>query len=93
MVVSGVVDMWGPDMCHLLLKSKLQISHKFPINVPHGRCTLNKDDQIRLLVTLFTVRSVLADDTKVHPNMIQNACCLRSELQKQTCILSLICIA
>ena len=54
------------------------------------RCTLNKDDQIRLLVTLFTVPSVLAADTKVHSNMIQNACCLRSELQKQTCMLSLI---
>ena len=59
----------------------------------NGRCTLNKDDQIRLLVSLFTVRSVLAADTKVHPNMIQNACCLRSELQIQTCILSLIHIA
>ena len=51
---------------------------------------LNKDDQIRLSFTLLTVPSVLAADTKVHSNMIQNACCLRSELQKQTCMLSLI---
>ena len=73
-----------------IVKYKSVISPLLTFHMVECRCTLNKDDQIRLLVTLFTVPSVYTADTKVHSNMIQNACCLRSELQKQTCMLSLI---